>query len=71
MVQALYKLGEPKAIVKVREADLALIKEVLEPVKAKFTEVMHLAPPSKSHPAINLHLAASRTFMCCVCTRMI
>lgn len=38
-VQALFKLQEPKAVLKVRKEDLSLIKEVLEPAKSKFTEV--------------------------------
>lgn len=37
--QALFKLQEPKAVLKVRKEDLSLIKEVLEPAKSKFTEV--------------------------------
>ncbi|CAL8471035.1 g10577 [Coccomyxa elongata] len=38
-IQALYKLGEPKAVVKVRKEDLSLIKEVVEPARTKFNEV--------------------------------
>lgn len=37
-MQALYKLGESKAVVKVRKEDLALIKEVVEPARSKFNE---------------------------------
>jgi hypothetical protein len=37
-VQALFKLQEPKAVLKVRKEDLSLIKDVLEPIKSKFTE---------------------------------
>lgn len=44
VVQALHKLGEPKAVLKVRQADLPLLKEVLEPVKSKFSEVRHSIP---------------------------
>ncbi len=37
-MQALYKLGESKAVVKVRKEDLALIKDLVEPARSKFSE---------------------------------
>lgn len=37
-MQALFKLQEPKAVLKVRKEDLSIIKDVLEPIKSKFTE---------------------------------
>lgn len=38
LVQALYKLSEPKCVVKCRKVDLPLVKEVLEPAKKKYAQ---------------------------------
>lgn len=34
--QAMHKLGEPTALVKVRQADTMLVKEVLEPARKQY-----------------------------------
>lgn len=35
-LQAMHKLGEPTALVKVRQADTMLAKEVLEPARKQY-----------------------------------
>ena len=45
--QALAKLGEPKAVLRVRKEDLPLLKEVMEPARDKFKQ----ARPAPARPA--------------------
>jgi hypothetical protein len=47
------KLGEPKAVLKVRKEDLPLLKEVLDSAKSKFKEVRSQRAPTQPLP---LHL---------------
>ena len=35
-LQAMHKLGEPTALVKVRQADTMLVKEVMEPARKQY-----------------------------------
>eukprot|EP00884_Botryococcus_braunii_P012470 jgi/Botrbrau1/21223/Bobra.39_2s0024.1 len=45
LVQALYKLSEPATVVRVRQVDLQLIKEVLQTAKDKFQQAYGVPPP--------------------------
>ncbi|KAG1678157.1 hypothetical protein FOA52_016094 [Chlamydomonas sp. UWO 241] len=49
LVQAMTKLKEPTAVVKVRQVDLLLVKEVLEPARTSYTKVT-------GNPAVSLTL---------------
>ncbi|KAF8072606.1 VHA-E1 [Scenedesmus sp. PABB004] len=46
LVQAMRKLGEPTALVRVRQVDLALAKEVLEPARKQFAASYGAEAPS-------------------------
>ena len=43
-MQALTKLKEPKIVLKVRKADLSLLKENLDSIKSKFNQVSLALP---------------------------
>lgn len=45
LVQALYKLSEPKCFVRCRQCDLPLVKEVLEPSKKKYSSTFGQGTP--------------------------
>ncbi len=48
MLQAMTKLKEPKVVLKVRKADMPLLKENLDSIKSKFKKVCS-ALPSPTH----------------------
>ncbi len=45
-IQALTKLKEPKVVLKVRKADLSLLKDSLETIKSKYKQVACTLAPS-------------------------
>ena len=46
VMQAMSKLKEPKIVLKVRKADMSLVKENLDSIKSKFKKVCSTFPPA-------------------------
>ena len=44
VMQAMSKLKEPKIVLKVRKADMSLVKENLDSIKSKFKKVCSAVP---------------------------
>jgi len=66
-MQAMTKLKEPKIVLKVRKADLSLLKEILESIKSKFKKVgiIYIHAASMLRRRLSQSVALSSGAICC------